>query len=218
MGQAESSQRIDDMHHNDKHENIRHQSYYSMPATLEPRPSTRLSQPPIRTTIVNRYDVASTVGKPPDYPREYVGQPIIRDELDSFHQNGHQAVVNSRFRNQPVSVFNVDDKMNEFDAEQKRLEEAMERVKARRLATFEKELKDFEASYNPFEVLGLSRPTDDINLVKKAYHKQSLKYHPDKGGDEQKFALITKAYMYIAKRIEKMNIKVASQIELKEQA
>ena len=211
MGQAESVQKADDLNG----ERIGH--YYSMPTTIETRASTNSQQQqPVRINIGNKHPQGAINIKPPFmYPRENSGQHASR-EVDSTAE--HKAIINSRIRHQPVSVFNVEDKMNEFDAEQKRLEEAMERVKARRLAAFEKELQDFEASYNPFEVLGLSRPTDDINLVKKAYHKQSLKYHPDKGGDEQKFALITKAYMYIAKRIEKMNIKVASQIELKEQA
>ncbi|KAI5094313.1 translocation protein SEC63-like [Silurus meridionalis] len=47
--------------------------------------------------------------------------------------------------------------------------------------------------YNPFEVLSLD-PGASVSEIKKQYRALSLKYHPDKGGDEVMFMKIAKAY------------------------
>uniref|UniRef100_A0A672FZ44 J domain-containing protein n=1 Tax=Salarias fasciatus TaxID=181472 RepID=A0A672FZ44_SALFA len=47
--------------------------------------------------------------------------------------------------------------------------------------------------YNPFEVLNLD-PGASPSEIKKQYRVLSLKYHPDKGGDEAAFMRIAKAY------------------------
>lgn len=49
-------------------------------------------------------------------------------------------------------------------------------------------------NYDPFEILGIDLGSSSKD-IKKAYHKLSLIYHPDKEtGDEKKFLLISKAY------------------------
>ncbi|XP_060093810.1 translocation protein SEC63 homolog [Heteronotia binoei] len=47
--------------------------------------------------------------------------------------------------------------------------------------------------YNPYEVLNLD-PGATVSEIKKQYRLLSLKYHPDKGGDEVMFMRIAKAY------------------------
>ncbi|XP_025938539.1 translocation protein SEC63 homolog isoform X2 [Apteryx rowi] len=47
--------------------------------------------------------------------------------------------------------------------------------------------------YNPYEVLHLD-PGASVSEIKKQYRALSLKYHPDKGGDEVMFMRIAKAY------------------------
>uniref|UniRef100_A0A3Q4HXA3 SEC63 homolog, protein translocation regulator n=1 Tax=Neolamprologus brichardi TaxID=32507 RepID=A0A3Q4HXA3_NEOBR len=47
--------------------------------------------------------------------------------------------------------------------------------------------------YNPYEVLSLD-PGASLSEIKKQYRVLSLKYHPDKGGDEATFMRIAKAY------------------------
>ncbi|KIM25410.1 hypothetical protein M408DRAFT_331174 [Serendipita vermifera MAFF 305830] len=43
-----------------------------------------------------------------------------------------------------------------------------------------------------YKILGLSRTATDPE-IKKAYRKESLKHHPDKGGDEEQFKLVVEA-------------------------
>ncbi|KAI0796257.1 protein prenylyltransferase [Irpex lacteus] len=44
-----------------------------------------------------------------------------------------------------------------------------------------------------YKILGVSRDCTEVE-IKKAYRKESLKHHPDKGGDEEKFKLIVEAH------------------------
>lgn len=46
---------------------------------------------------------------------------------------------------------------------------------------------------NPYDILGI-QPTASKEEMKKAYRKLSLKHHPDRGGDEEKFKEISSAY------------------------
>lgn len=46
---------------------------------------------------------------------------------------------------------------------------------------------------NPYEILGLEKDASEAD-IKKAYKKLAMKYHPDKGGDEEKFKEISGAY------------------------
>lgn len=49
---------------------------------------------------------------------------------------------------------------------------------------------------NPYQVLGISSQAD-IKEIKQAYKKLCLKYHPDNGGNENKFHEVNQAYQMI---------------------
>jgi DnaJ-domain-containing protein 1 len=49
-----------------------------------------------------------------------------------------------------------------------------------------------------YDVLGAG-PDDPIDLIKDIYRRKSMFYHPDKGGDQEKFKRLTKAYELIMK-------------------
>lgn len=44
-----------------------------------------------------------------------------------------------------------------------------------------------------YKILGVSRECTEVE-IKKAYRRESLKHHPDKGGDEEKFKLVVEAH------------------------
>jgi len=54
-----------------------------------------------------------------------------------------------------------------------------------------------------YQILGVSRNASP-DEIRKAYHKLAHKYHPDKGGDEEKFKEINEAYQTLSNK-EKRN-------------
>ncbi|XP_031726178.1 translocation protein SEC63 homolog [Anarrhichthys ocellatus] len=58
--------------------------------------------------------------------------------------------------------------------------------------------------YNPYEVLNLD-PGALLSEIKKQYRVLSLKYHPDKGGDEATFMRIAKAYAALTNEQSRQN-------------
>ncbi|KAJ2913163.1 hypothetical protein MD484_g7255, partial [Candolleomyces efflorescens] len=48
-----------------------------------------------------------------------------------------------------------------------------------------------------YKILGVHKECSEVE-VKKAYRKESLKHHPDKGGDEEKFKLVSEAYAVLS--------------------
>ncbi len=47
--------------------------------------------------------------------------------------------------------------------------------------------------FDPSAILGVP-PGSSLREIRDAYHQKSLKYHPDKGGDEWAFRVVTQAY------------------------
>uniref|UniRef100_A0A3Q1GTU3 SEC63 homolog, protein translocation regulator n=1 Tax=Acanthochromis polyacanthus TaxID=80966 RepID=A0A3Q1GTU3_9TELE len=58
--------------------------------------------------------------------------------------------------------------------------------------------------YNPYEVLNLD-PGASVSEIKKQYRVLSLKFHPDKGGDEATFMRIAKAYAALTNEESRKN-------------
>ncbi|KAG6865364.1 hypothetical protein C0993_008137 [Termitomyces sp. T159_Od127] len=76
-------------------------------------------------------------------------------------------------------------------AELRRAEAALKRSRA----------KDY------YKILGVPRDAGEAE-VKKAYRRESLKHHPDKGGDEERFKLVAEAYAVLsdARRRERYDL------------
>jgi len=74
-----------------------------------------------------------------------------------------------------------DVEIRSLKAELKKAEAALKRSKT----------KDY------YKVLGVNRDCDEAD-IKKAYRKESLKHHPDKGGDEEKFKLVVEAHSVLS--------------------
>jgi DnaJ family protein C protein 7 len=68
-----------------------------------------------------------------------------------------------------------------LQAELKKAEAALKRSKT----------KDY------YKILGVARECTDVE-IKKAYRKESLIHHPDKGGDEEKFKLVAEAFTVLS--------------------
>ncbi|KAI0369294.1 DnaJ-domain-containing protein [Pilatotrama ljubarskyi] len=48
-----------------------------------------------------------------------------------------------------------------------------------------------------YKILGVERTCSEME-IKKAYRRESLKHHPDKGGDEEKFKLVSEAHSVLS--------------------
>ena len=70
---------------------------------------------------------------------------------------------------------------------------------------------------DPFSILEIE-PTLDEAVIKRAYKRLSLKHHPDKGGSEETFDLITKCYIALMNHIERTTYREADFQTLKHSA
>ncbi|MDP3052258.1 MAG: J domain-containing protein [bacterium] len=64
--------------------------------------------------------------------------------------------------------------------------------------TVDTERQKKEDLLDAYDILGAS-PDDPVELIKRVYNNKVLFYHPDKGGDPEKFKKLTAAYELILK-------------------
>ena len=64
------------------------------------------------------------------------------------------------------------------------------------VATTSGEANRKESLMDAYDILGVS-PDDPIALIKDVFRRKSMYYHPDKGGSEDKFKRLNKAYELI---------------------
>ena len=64
--------------------------------------------------------------------------------------------------------------------------------------------------FDPYKILGISRDATK-NDIKKAYRKLAVEYHPDKGGDENKFKQVSEAYSILADENKKRKYEARQQ-------
>jgi hypothetical protein len=110
---------------------------------------------------------------------------------------------------------NFNDRIQEYETNYNKEEEEFEKYEQIRKSKFksymskkreklQEEIRKFESTYNPYEILGLENGDHDISNIRKAYKKMALKYHPDKVGDQytEQFQIITQSYIYLLKKAE----------------
>jgi molecular chaperone DnaJ len=62
---------------------------------------------------------------------------------------------------------------------------------------------------DPYHILGLSKDVVDKNVIKSAYRKMALKFHPDKNPDSkaaEEFSRITAAYKALTEASTQNNL------------
>lgn len=69
---------------------------------------------------------------------------------------------------------------------------------SKELAATDTEALRRESLLDSYDILGVS-PDDPMDLIKSVYRKKSEFYHPDKGGDSEKFKRLTRAFELICK-------------------
>ena len=156
------------------------------------------------------------MGNEQSAPLEPEPAPAPRARTAGPASSAQRQVVRSTTR-QPVTLSTAVDRIDAFESEDARIQQAAERLRKRRLDAFQRELRDFELKHDPFKLLGI-QPTDDVAAIKHAYRRQSLRNHPDKGGDEAVFEALTKAYCYLMRRLDAMSYRASRPHEMKEQA
>ncbi|KAH8111741.1 hypothetical protein DFH11DRAFT_1611609 [Phellopilus nigrolimitatus] len=78
--------------------------------------------------------------------------------------------------------------MDGSTAEQRALQTELKKAEA---ALKRSKMKDY------YKILGVARDCSEAD-IKKGYRRESLKHHPDKGGDEEKFKLVVEAHTVLS--------------------
>jgi curved DNA-binding protein CbpA len=167
----------------------------------------------------------NSMGQFPDKTNIPTFMPNILEMGSNEYEVSNGFSVSNIQNNDREAQFMKREKAREMEfikAQEKRIEEEHRRFKEeqnRRRAQFNEELSEVEnLKYDPAQILGLDKNLKyDINDIKKAYRNLALKYHPDKGGSEEIFKILTKAYIALSKKNEKDNYKEKSFYDLKSQ-
>ena len=144
----------------------------------------------------------------------YENYDVSNKNYDVSNKNSHKE-----------ALFIKNEKAREIEfirMQEKRIEEEQRRFKdeqKKRRTQFSEELSEVEnLKYDPEQILGLDKNIKhDINDIKKAYRNLALRYHPDKGGSEEIFKILTKAYIILTKKSEKDSYTEKSFFDLKSQ-
>jgi curved DNA-binding protein CbpA len=188
----------------------------------------------------NMVSGATYTGKPDHFNNQHSSQYNMgqyaenKNSINSF-SNTMQSFNSGFDTYNSSSVSNINDREVQFmktekarelefiRMQEKRIEEEHRKFKEeqnKRRAQFAEELSEVEnLKYDPAQILGLdTNVKHNINEIKKAYRNLALKYHPDKGGSEEIFKILTKAYIALIKKNEKDNYIEKSFFDLKTQA
>jgi len=139
-------------------------------------------------------------------------------------------MVNYDFENKELNLSyeNVNDTVNRYKKEHKEEKAKFNEYMSRKEKYLESQIYNFEKKYDPYKILDISPKVSDPDIIKKAYKKKALLYHPDRVSNESqkvieessvRFKIITQAYLYLLKKYEAENdiqIKINRPVEKKE--
>ena len=98
----------------------------------------------------------------------------------------------------PNSVLlNNSDPFDEFEKKQEQIR--LKNIEEKK--QYEEKLRQFENDYDPYEILNISKNSPKSEVT-RAYKKLALYHHPDKGGKQELFDILTKAYNLIIQRLD----------------
>ncbi|KIK50363.1 hypothetical protein GYMLUDRAFT_51265 [Collybiopsis luxurians FD-317 M1] len=148
----------------------------------------------IRATLLSNR--ATTLVKLHEYTRALADtEASLALSPNSFKAHRTQARVNLGLENYEQSVrdFNnaIEEAMKDGSTTDRDVRELRAELKKAEAALKRSKTKDY------YKILGVHRECTDID-IKKAYRKESLKHHPDKGGDEEKFKLVVEAHSVLS--------------------
>ncbi|KAF9068374.1 hypothetical protein BDP27DRAFT_1327241 [Rhodocollybia butyracea] len=149
---------------------------------------------PIRATLLSNR--ATTLVKLHEYTRALADtEASLVLSPGSFKALRTQARVNLNLENYEQAVRDFQNAVEEAQKDGSTTERDVRELRT--------ELKKAEAalkrskSKDYYKILGIHRECTEIE-IKKAYRKESLKHHPDKGGDEEKFKLVAEAHSVLS--------------------
>ena len=102
--------------------------------------------------------------------------------------------VKEKFRKEKEREEKKLDEEYTFKKRQKNFEEEMNQEGKRERRKKEVINQSFDTNIlNYFKIMEIP-PTKDFKIIKKRYHELSKIYHPDKGGNQEKFKILLNAY------------------------
>lgn len=104
-----------------------------------------------------------------------------RARIQLHKEKYDDAIADFRSALEQAEFESADGDVRALRGELKRAEAALKRSKT----------KDY------YKILGVARDCNEAD-IKKAYRRESLKHHPDKGGDEEKFKLVAEAHAVLS--------------------
>ena len=112
---------------------------------------------------------------------------------------------------------NMDDEKYQFEENLKNEKDIFYKKQREKEEKLNKSIKEFEDNYDPWNILGIEHGLMDISLIKKAYRKKALQYHPDKAGPkyEHIFNIVNQSYIYLlhkAEEEEEIEIKTTKEV------